>query len=369
MSALKRQQGLTLVELMIATALSLTLLAGVLLVFSANKATYNLQNGLSVLQENGRYAIQQIASDIQLAGYGGCISPRVSPAPRIINLVSTNAPKTDFLDGFPDQTFFQGRNDETGKYHDYDDAGTEMDIGPDFDGDGNRGDQGTDSLQIRGPLDRKLDYVSGAVITSGTVDVQGFSDTFEVGDYVAISDCAGVDIFAVSGVGGGGTTLAHAAGGAANSQANLSRGFGLDATVSKLVSRTYFVADTGRDNSSGQDIIALYREDEDPATPAVELVDGVEDFQVEYGLDTDLDGEIDAFRNGPGAPTMVATDWPNVVAIRVSLLLSSIEAASATSAPYTWFPVQNTPITPAAGDLRVRQEFSALISVRNGILE
>ena len=115
MSALKRQQGLTLVELMIATALSLTLLAGVLLVFSANKATYNLQNGLSVLQENGRYAIQQIASDIQLAGYGGCISPRVSPAPRIINLVSTNAPKTDFLDGFPDQTFFQGRDDDQQK--------------------------------------------------------------------------------------------------------------------------------------------------------------------------------------------------------------------------------------------------------------
>ena len=363
MSALKRQQGLTLVELMIATALSLTLLAGVLLVFSANKATYNLQNGLSVLQENGRYAIQQIASDIQLAGYGGCISPRVSPAPRIINLVSTNAPKTDFLDGFPDQTFFQGRDDETGGFEYDSGAGTPT---PMYDG---LSGAGTDSLQIRGPLDRKLDYVSGAVITSGTVDVQGFSDTFEVGDYVAISDCAGVDIFAVSGVGGGGTTLAHAAGGAANSQANLSRGFGLDATVSKLVSRTYFVADTGRDNSSGQDIIALYREDEDPSTKAIELVDGVEDFQIEYGLDTDLDGEIDAFRNGPGAPTMVATDWPNVVAIRVSLLLSSIEAASATSAPYTWFPVQNTPITPDAGDLRVRQEFSALISVRNGILE
>ena len=40
----KRQSGLTLVELMIATTLSLVLLAGVLLVFSANKTTYRMQN-------------------------------------------------------------------------------------------------------------------------------------------------------------------------------------------------------------------------------------------------------------------------------------------------------------------------------------
>ena len=53
---MKRQAGLTLVELMVATTLSLVLLAGVLLVFTANKTTYQMQNGLGTLQENGRNA-------------------------------------------------------------------------------------------------------------------------------------------------------------------------------------------------------------------------------------------------------------------------------------------------------------------------
>ena len=66
---LKRQAGLTLVELMVATTLSLVLLAGVL-VFTANKATYQMQNGFGTLRENGRYAIRQIAADLQLDGYG-----------------------------------------------------------------------------------------------------------------------------------------------------------------------------------------------------------------------------------------------------------------------------------------------------------
>ena len=46
---IKRQAGLTLVELMVATTLSLVLLAGVLLVFSAKKTTYQMQTGLGTL--------------------------------------------------------------------------------------------------------------------------------------------------------------------------------------------------------------------------------------------------------------------------------------------------------------------------------
>lgn len=367
MSVLWRQQGLTLVELMVATTLSLILLAGVLVVFSANKATYSLQNGLGTLQENGRYAIQQIAADIQLAGYGGCLSPRITnSAIAFRNLVTPNPPATDFLDGITSQQFFQGRDDETGGFA-YDTADTQMYAGPDHDGDGNP--DGTDSLQIRGPLDMRMDYTNAVVITTGAFDVVGMSGGFEAGDYLAIADCLGADLFVASGVSG--NSISHASGSSANTQALLSRRFNQDATVTRLNSHTYFVADTGRNNAGGQDITALYREDEDPSTPAVEIVDGVEDLQIEYGLDTDGDGDIDTFRPSrpSGGTAMSAANWADIIAIRVSLLVNSVENASGTLAPYTFAPAGPNPINPPANDLRLRQEFSALISVRNGIVE
>jgi len=64
-----RQQGFTLVEIMVAITLSMILLAGVMQIFMASKATYNLQNGLVRLHENSRYALDIMARNIGMAGY------------------------------------------------------------------------------------------------------------------------------------------------------------------------------------------------------------------------------------------------------------------------------------------------------------
>jgi type IV pilus assembly protein PilW len=63
------QQGLTLIEIMIAITISLLLLAGVMQIFISSKSSYNLQNGLGRLQENGRYAMNILARDIGMAGH------------------------------------------------------------------------------------------------------------------------------------------------------------------------------------------------------------------------------------------------------------------------------------------------------------
>ena len=70
----RHQRGLTLVELMIAMLLGLFLLGGLLQIFISSKQTYRMQEGLSRLQENGRFAIDFMARDIRLAGYKGCSS-------------------------------------------------------------------------------------------------------------------------------------------------------------------------------------------------------------------------------------------------------------------------------------------------------
>ena len=339
----KRQCGLTLVELMVATTLSLVLLAGVLVVFAANKTTYRMQNGLGTLQENGRYAMRQIVNDLQLAGFGGCLSPNLEPKPRVINLVDGSP---TYLDEFAGGQFFAGDDNGGSSY-----GGAAMSAG-------------TDAIEIRGPLRSSVGYTTGEVNASGNIMVKGDATGtggFETNEYLLISDCAGADILQATNVqlASGDTAIAHASTG--NTQANLSRAFAADSVVTAFATHTYFIADTGRDNASGQDITALYRFD---GTSAVELVDGVEDLQIEYALDTDGNGRIDAFND---ADALTAVEWSEVTAIRISLLMNSVEAASAVVAPYTYFPTQSTPITPAADDLRLRQEFSSLVSVRNAV--
>lgn len=344
---LKRQHGLTLVELMVATTLSLILLAGVLLVFSANKTTYQMQTGLGTLQENGRYAMRQITADLQLAGFGGCNSPHLSP--RVINLAQPSPPATDFLDSYAGGEFFGGVNDQTGTLTF---GSVSMYTGP--------AGAGTDSIEIRGPLRSNVRYVAGEILSNNAVEVLGTGSGFANNEYLMIADCAGTDIFRATGVSesGGNTLVAHAA--SANTQANLSRRYGSDSVVMELATHTYFVGVTGRTNASGQAVTALYRFD---GNSSQELVDGVEDLQVEYALDTDADGTVDAFANPGGV-----ADWSEVLAVRISLLMNSVEGASAVEAPYTYFPASTVPISPATDDFRLRQEFSSLVSVRNSVL-
>lgn len=338
MNGLGRQAGMTLVELMVATTLSLVLLAGVLLVFSANKATYQLQNGMGTLQENGRYAARQIAADLQLAGYGGCLSPHLDPKPRIINVVSGSP---SFLDSIAAGEFFAGF-DHTGSTT-YGGISTVLN---------------TDAIEIRGPLRSTLSFVTGAVPQTGNITVQGTGTGFAANEYLLIADCASATIFRATSVStsGGNTVITHTTGNTGNA---LAQPYGTDSTVMEFATHTYFVGQTGRSNRDGDAINALYRFD---GNNSVELVDGVDNMQIEYALDTDADNVIDAFRTAGGI-----TDWGEVVAVRISLLMNSVEGASAVEAPYTFFPQGSTAVSPTSGDYRLRQEFSALISIRNSV--
>jgi len=63
------QQGLSLIELMVAMTISLILMAGVGQIYIGTKASYHLQNGLGRLQENARYALDILSHNIGQAGY------------------------------------------------------------------------------------------------------------------------------------------------------------------------------------------------------------------------------------------------------------------------------------------------------------
>lgn len=77
------QHGLTLIEILVALVISLVLMAGVIQLFIGSKQTYRFHDALSRLQENGRLALDTMATDIRMASY----SPPGVPAPA--NAVAT----------------------------------------------------------------------------------------------------------------------------------------------------------------------------------------------------------------------------------------------------------------------------------------
>lgn len=68
----KNKLGFSLIELMIAMVIGVIILLGLISLFDSSSSLNRSQHGLSVLQENGRYAITRIKQDIELAGRKHC---------------------------------------------------------------------------------------------------------------------------------------------------------------------------------------------------------------------------------------------------------------------------------------------------------
>ena len=69
-----KQKGFSIVELMVAMAIGLFLLLGLVALFTNSSVLNRAQSGLAQLQENGRYAIARIKNDIEQAGQMHCAS-------------------------------------------------------------------------------------------------------------------------------------------------------------------------------------------------------------------------------------------------------------------------------------------------------
>ncbi|MCP3675718.1 MAG: pilus assembly protein PilW, partial [Gammaproteobacteria bacterium] len=69
---MKKQRGISIVEIMIAVTISLILLAGIGQIYLSNKQTYRMTDAVSRLQESGRFAMNFITQSVRSAGHWGC---------------------------------------------------------------------------------------------------------------------------------------------------------------------------------------------------------------------------------------------------------------------------------------------------------
>lgn len=72
---MRKQAGLSLIELMISITLGLVLMAGVVQMFVSSKTVFSTQQSMSRIQETGRLAIEFLSRDIRMAGFYGCFRP------------------------------------------------------------------------------------------------------------------------------------------------------------------------------------------------------------------------------------------------------------------------------------------------------
>ncbi len=338
--AIKQQQGFTLVELMVAMTIGLLLLGGVITVLSSSHQTYRVNDALSRLQENARYAFQLLSRDIRMAGYLGCVGDGVP-------IVNTLNNPSDFLWnlGQPIEGF------EASSSSVWTPALPSSGIIPSPLG-------GRDIIVIRGVdgTDVKVVQHPGGN-PPGSADLKvTVGSSLQEDDIVLVTDCLAAAVFQVTNVNtsAGQDNVVHNTGNpTTNTPGNLTKALGKEFTGGELIkisTRSYFI----RTNSNPTPFPSLYRKV--GTGNAEELVEGIEDMQIEYGEDLDGNSTADIYRTADAV-----TNWAEVVSVRISLLVQSLENNVATDAQtYTFNGTTTTP-----NDRRLRQVFTTVVTLRN----
>ncbi|MFL1466337.1 PilW family protein [Marinobacter sp. HN1S83] len=348
----RSQAGLSLVELMVALALSTTLILGIFTVYFDSSQTSRVSSALARIQESGRIAIDIMARDMRMVGYQGCADPNNIT----MNIIAENPPTGDFF-----STTLRGWEVENSNWAsgtEFDDTTIEADaiVGSDVIAI-QRGE--TVNVQLTGNMDN-----TNANIQVGGPEVS----TFDQNDIVLLSDCENADLFRISS-NPDSETWAHAKG--VNTDNRLGQAYSDSASVMRFSSTVYYVADTGRTDSRGNPIRALYRgtnnliNDSSPDFQVEELVEGVESLQIEYGEQIGTN----SFRYRPADDVGQMT---RVVALRMGLLISDAEPVRDTVDTGTYaLPSETITSTSGGGtvthpeDQRLRRVFSNTVALRN----
>jgi type IV pilus assembly protein PilW len=362
-NSIRRQRGVTLVELMVALVLGLLITGGVLQVFAANRASYEFNDGLSRLQENGRFALDTLSYRLRLAGYFGC----VWGVPVTNDLNSSTSFSFNYgegLSGFEaagtnaGDTFAAAATDPAN-------STTLTDWSPSLPADLSANViPGSDVIVIRNGSATAHALIT-PFVDSNKVYADAATTDYAVGDIGVVSDCQKASVFQVTAVaaGGGGIEVSHAATGTpgnATAAWGTDQEYGNGAELLKAETWAYYV---GQRVGGGPPALFQQRLEVDSAATTAalapeELVANVDTMQVLYGIDAALDGAVDQYVSADAV-----ADWSQVVTVRVSLVMRSPEEYGTETDDRT-YDVNGTIFNPV-DDRRERHVFTTTIALRN----
>lgn len=352
---LNKLKGFTLVELMVSIVISSIIMLGVVSLYSSSRKGQKTNESLARIQENLRFAASMISKDTRMAGYAGCRTSSVS------NVLDDTTGVYDFNQHV---TGYEGGVSTFPA--EFQTVGTSA------------GDRIADTDAVA------IIRVSstGCKITehkpnAATMTLDAAACGIEFGDVLAISDCNHTAIFRVTGPTTPDDTIVHNTGtvatggpencskylgpitdpGTACTGTNIIYTYNEDARVHKYIMHGFFigVSTSGLTNS-------LYVADLDKGvvTPT-ELVEGIEDFQITYGVDSNDDGFAERFIKASDT----GMDFSKVVAIKFGMLVASINDVKALDAATAKsYDLVDTTVTPTA-DRKLRFAYNTTIKIRN----
>ncbi len=288
---LRASQGFSLVEMMVAMTIGLVLVGAGIAVYANSRAAYTVNESISRLQENARYALDEITRDLRLAGYWGLNSSAALVSGTLANATNDCAPQwytnlsnrvqgsdgvnTGYAPCIPDATY----------------------------------QAGTDILAMR--------FVDPTPVVTLVADTPYLRSNRNVGRlFLGAAQPSGMT----------------------------------GAQDYKLESRAYYVSPWT--NTAGDGAPALKRVVLVPGALGAALqeqvvVSGVENLQVQYALDVDGNRSVDRYVNG-GA----GVAWSQVEAVRLWLLVRA-PTAEAGYTNTTSFQLPQASVTPGGGFRRV----------------
>jgi type IV pilus assembly protein PilW len=312
---IERQRGMSLAEIMIALTLSMLIMVGMGSLFIQSKRSYDQDEQIARMQEDARFALTELVRDISLAGFWA--------------------------------TMLDGQNMT---------LDASLSLGTDC---GPAGWAGADEwLYTVVPAVEQVDNATGAQAAAA----------FSCIDAAELQ--AGTDVFAIKKLQGVETEVADLTAGDVYLETNGTIGIlfehdpvpGTAAPVTywEYLPMIYYVRNYSV--SSGDGIPTLCRKtiitNPSPDITTECLAEGIEDFQVEFGVDTDGDGIANQYKPDP-----TPVEMSDVTAVRIYIMVRSTDPDFTYDNDKTYL-LSNAPnYTP--GDNYYRRTFTTTILMRN----
>ena len=359
-----RQRGFNLVELLIAMALGLFVIQGIMQVYTGNRQAYRWVAAHSQMQESLRFSLDTMMFKIRNAAYQGC----GGEGSNVRNVLTDAA--TDYNYDFSNKIIGY-----VGTGSSWTPSGLPLAIR-------NAADPASDVITLRGvsnisaPLQTNMTSPSSAITVLDT-------GTLASGDIAMVTDCMNSTIFLVTGTttSSGDLTLQHVvstpATGPSNTQPDLYNTFGAASQVVKVVTETFYVSKKVT-NASAPDTYICWasnpeRSLDESTTPGLcrvemgqpgrRIIDGVERMKIAYGLDADKDKFRSVDRYVSATVVNSSNNWANVVSVRLGLLFRSGSAIRQGNGPTSYTLAGNAETVSA--DKFMRRAINQTVAIRN----
>lgn len=261
-----KQSGFSIIEIMVALALSVVLAVGAITIVSNTSSGFKHTDARSRVQENARFALEMLTHDLRQVGYFGC------------------AMGTPLDEEMIEATDGDGDTSDAITVRFSDSSGAMFDV---------------PTPPSAGDTEIDLFY-------PGTLDEVPVEDLFQEDQRITVADCGNVEWAVISGLDGNTITLADP----------LETAFNPVTQIRLLGSYAYRV-DVRDEDSVPVLLRSVNGGDEE------EMVEGVEHLRFLYGIDQDSDRVPDEFRSDV---TLAAGE--SVVSIKIGLILRSISNES-----------------------------------------